>query len=66
MQFWHSFEVLQDRENPSSDLHSSASFVFGKDNGVESVKDTEEPIVSQVVFHTSRAVPYFCVCFLYV
>ncbi|RWR83969.1 chromatin modification-related protein EAF1 B-like protein isoform X1 [Cinnamomum micranthum f. kanehirae] len=49
MQFWHSFEVLQDRENPSSELrdHSSALLVFGKANGVESVKDTEEPIVSQ-------------------
>ncbi|XXG65669.1 hypothetical protein AAC387_Pa05g3305 [Persea americana] len=49
MQFWHSFEVLQDRENPSSDLHDHSSdlFVFGKDNGVESVKDTEEPMVSQ-------------------
>ncbi|XXG62007.1 hypothetical protein AAC387_Pa05g0466 [Persea americana] len=49
MQFWNSFEVLQDRENPSSELHDHSSdlFVFGKANGVESVKDTGEPIVSQ-------------------
>lgn len=52
LQFWHSVELSQDKDNPNNDSHvdNSALFVSGNTKWVESVKDKiEEPIVAQVV-----------------